>query len=231
MPDDHPEIVARLLVFIYTGQYAISWVPQWRCDGTAPFENVPVMDITVDRSGNSKPLIDTWHRRCVVAIKMYQIADKTLVDDMRWASRDKFLAFLRPDRDDESEGRRFWAKEEMRDVVTIIKLAYESTRSDDWMLHDSIVHRMLVGIQYYDCLKWELCQKLLRDVLSLAVEIATSQLATRRMATKCRVCGKKTQQRLWRCRCGQMNFCEDTQCTKLRKQRSICDTCAVFGTC
>lgn len=122
-------------------------------------------------------------------------------------------------------------KDEMRDVVAVIKLVYESTRPDDWMLHDPIVHRMLVGIQEYGCLRWELCQKLLGDVPSLAVEIASSQLATRQMATKCSVCRRKTKQRLWRCKCGQMNFCDNEECIKLRKVRSICDTCAVFGTC
>lgn len=222
MPDDHPAVIARLLIFVYTGSYLIQPLSTWQHERIAPFK--PIDDIYRNATSD-------WTIASKLAIAMYQVADKTFITALTWMSRKNFLPALRPDRDSETEGDKFWRVTEMSNIAAIVKLVYNSTRADDWMLHDPIVHRMLVGVQDHGCVKWQSYQTLLEDVPRLAFEIATSQLGGRRAARKCTKCHGKTQQRLWRCKCGLMESCGDEECTKLRMIRSICDTCALFGTC
>lgn len=222
MTNDDPAIIARLLIFIYTGEYLVRPLSSWKYDKDAPFTTI---------HDTYKTAADQWQVACKLAVRMYQIADMTLIEPLRWNTRNRFLTSMRPDRDAKTEGLNFWATNEMKDVTEIIKLAYDNTRADDIMLHDPIVHRMLMGMQHHRCVKWNSYQALVDEVPRLAFEIATSQLGGRRCAPKCRSCGKKTAQRLWRCRCGEMENCEDKECMASRRVRWICDTCAKFGTC
>lgn len=222
MQEDQPAIIARLLIFVYTGNYFMQPLAEWAHDGITPFANIQ------DPFHAAK---SDWRVACLLAVALHKVADKLFINGLVWTSRGQFLTALRPDRDDKTEGRRFWSAKDMVDISIIVKSAYETTKEDDWKLHDPIVHRMLIGIGEFECVKWESYQLLLKEVPRLAFEIATSQLGGRRAATQCHRCRKRTPQRLWRCKCGQMESCNDNECITLRQIRSICDTCAVFGTC
>lgn len=221
MSKDEPAIVARLLIFIYTGTFFTLPLSTWKDERACPFTSIhdPYRTAT-----------SHWQIASKLAIAMYQIADMTFINPLKWDSRNRFLTALRPDRTNEKEGQTFWSIDEMEEISGIIKLVYDSTRADDWMLHDPVVHRMLIGMQDHGCVKSEYHQTLLEEVPRLAFEIATSQLGGRRNAPKCGRCGKKTPQRLWRCRCGQMEDCDEEDCGDLRRLRYICDPCAKFWT-
>jgi len=217
-PDDEAELIARVLIFIYSGVYESEDI----CNGLAG--PITQFNTVTDKYAEA---IKKCHLDSELAIKMYSLGTRFFLPELQQLAREVFLGALYSNRVGDAETSDEAISE---DVATkdnrLVKLVYSLTEKDDWSLRDVLVRYALGYIHDCDMLCSEAFQQTLREVPEYAIDIAGSRLSDN--FDLCKFCDKEIFERQWRCKCGKVTNCSDPECADLRTKRSMCYWCSKF---
>ncbi|KAJ9657712.1 hypothetical protein H2198_004127 [Neophaeococcomyces mojaviensis] len=217
-PDDEAELIARVLIFIYSGVYETEDISKGLAGPIAQFNHV---EDKYDKA------IEKWHIDSELAIKMYSLGKRFFIPDLQQAARETFIGAIYNNRAGcvEVSSERISEDAATKDGK-LVKLVYSMTEKEDWSLRDIMVRYALGYIEDCEMLCSEAFQQTLRDVPEYAIDIAGSRLSDN--FELCKFCDEKVFERQWRCKCGKITNCSDQECANLRMKRSMCVWCSRF---
>lgn len=211
LPEDEPEIVARMLVFLYTRSSPRNCLSQF-----SQFKEV---------HDKYNDLHRYWYNDSKLFIKLYHIGDKYMIEDLKTAARRWFARIFTKPFPHHCEMR---AKEPdtAKLLAELIQLAYSIVPAIDYGLKDIILQGMKEAFQEPQALEQEAYSTLLKDVPDFTLDMAMSALDRRSYA--CCECGSLVYPRLFRCACGKVEGCDRRICMEERAQRSVCMDCGTL---
>ncbi|KAK5956630.1 hypothetical protein OHC33_002116 [Knufia fluminis] len=211
LPEDEPEIVARMLVFLYTRSSLRDCLSQF-----SQFKEV---------HDKYNDLHRYWYNDSKLFIKLYHIGDKYVIEDLKTAARRWFARIFTKPFPHHCEMR---AKEPdtAKLLAELIQLAYSIVPAIDYGLKDIILQGMKEAFQEPQALEQEAYSTLLKDVPDFTLDMAMSALDRRSYA--CCECGSLVYPRLFRCACGRVEGCDRRICMEERARRSVCMDCGTL---
>lgn len=125
LPDDQPEIVARMLHYLYTGEYYSTLTDEISGLLSSSFRNGTGSGTTATETDTKRVKMSLLEEEDAgelkVDILMYQCSDKLNVPGLKTAASASFRCHLKP----------FSKSSGMKGLADVVKLAYESTASGD----------------------------------------------------------------------------------------------------
>lgn len=216
--DVHVSLIARLLLFIYTGNYQ-DLTPLADID-CAQFEGI------VD---NYRMAELEWIVDAELSIRMYNLGDYYDIKTLRNAATNSLLrAYHDATRPNVISDDGKMTNLEAEHYSAAIRLTYELTQDDDRTLKDISIRVIKVHIRHFDALAQNGIQNLLRDCPEFTLDLASVELESK--GRRCNDCDQYTTQLSWRCKCGFTASCFDADCCCERTERSICTHCYQRGT-
>ncbi|KAK5100239.1 hypothetical protein LTR70_001773 [Exophiala xenobiotica] len=219
LPEDEPEVVARALIYLYTGKYESDDIASGMAGEVRQFSSLS------DRYSRAS---QTWNTDCELCIKMYNLAGKLMLPELQAELRNIFLRAYYGHREPNYAGTSHdpLTEEGNKDRRALIELVYSTNRSFDWTFKDVLVQNAHTMIEDYGALAMKGFQDMLRDIPGFTLDVASTRLHR----TRCPL--NEEHRALWleqRCNCGRSTSCDNTECNKQRSKRSACDHCVRFG--
>ena len=224
---DFPEVIlsilARLILFIYTGWFPRTFRSQQPDSDGNPFFMVRTKDLFASIEDNVELELKLYTR-------MYAVADKFLLEDLKEMSIRRFCTCFSkycPTKDDWCRTHR----DGHRGVLTtsLAELVYNSTPGDDRDLRDILLTFFLRDLRQLDCDHRSM--PIYRDLIFAIPELAYDLLANglRYMRFKCTTCQNS---KFWilapRCECGE-ELKHSWECKEDDRDHRRCPKCGRTG--
>lgn len=217
LPEDKPEVVARCLIYLYTGVYHADDIKNNIAGEFSQFKHIQDPYTKASRE---------WLKDCELAVEVYNLADRLGLPRLQDKLRRVFLEALclvrerKPRNSDDP--MRPW---DAQSLDRLVKLVYSTSRTSDRTFRDVLVLLAMIHLQQHKASHMNILEQTLEDVPEFTLEIATSKL----YRTNCPECGGRMGCLQRRCKCGQLWACDNDECNVLRTQRSVCFSCAKSG--
>ena len=218
MSKEEPEILARALIYIYTGVYESENIANGLVGEIRQF-----CDVSDRYAAASK----AQSKDCELCIQVHTMADWTMLPELQTALRHIFLqAYYGHRKQEKSVQYRgplnddYYLKEKL-----LVELVYATSRPSDWTFKTLLVQNAHAITRHYQGLAQAGFVELLEHVPRFAVDVAR----TRRHTADRTFCGHQATWLERRCECGSSESCDNEECNKQRTEHSLCIECGRYG--
>lgn len=215
LPDDDPNVIARLLRHIYTGSYTEQISPGLHQDeDEEPTENV---------------MLETVVERSMVHVNMFAAAVKFGIDALREEARKAFMeAFYCGLGND-------YISQIPHGSIKFVSAVYNTTPPQERELRDCVLYEALLErdrwAEYHHDGSPIVHIDMLREVPELAVDLLTYQLRISGDAWICKECDECMGWIPPLCKCNKMyELCDEPECLDMELAASQCVNCFRKGT-
>lgn len=218
LPDDDPKIVARLLLFLYTGGYPVHLTEEWHRLNNENYYAYRKQLASVIRCNDNEDEIPT-SSLCVEAA-VHGIAEKYVVPRLKELSAEAYQECM-----DAKWNKR--CPETIAEFIRSIKIVYNTTKPSD-RLRDFVVWQ--TQIDYLTTVHFRAFQELFTSNGDFAWDLVAKGKA--KQWVWCNRCKGNVQLRHFEryCLCGMMGFCyESDVCGNWEKL--MCTDCYKVGQC
>lgn len=227
--DDDPALIARMLAFLYTGEYCVDSL-------TATPSGLPLYQF----HGVQDPfLVDdmNWASKCRLHCHLFALADKYAIHTLRTQAHSRFARdyYHFYDEDDQSVSSDSSAEEtsqdnkELEKTSSVVRVVYESTPESVTELRRVVVRNVRRNAKH-SVFNNSAMRAVLKDVPDFAYDLTLAhQSSTVNHNSKCGKCGRDWVEYPHPCACGIVGTCGATECRQKWVRESVCLECYTVG--
>lgn len=216
LPENEPSIIARVLFFIYTGEYLNELV------STKPSQLHSVLDLYKQNSEDNAKLRDEWN----LHTEMFAMATKFGIPDLRLKAKIHFTKAISTAYN-ESAGERTFAS--LPGVVETVKKVYESPVESFRELQVIIASHFAVEVDWaHSNNEGFPDENLFKEVPGLVLDLFMGYAVDLTAGWFCP--DEKTARRLWlpSCKCRKIRtLCEEEECIQAYAEHKFCRSCLI----
>lgn len=227
LQDDDPALVARMLAFLYTGEYCVESLT------TTPFGlplslfgDVHDPFVVADMSGLQK---------CLLHCQIFALADRYAISSLRTEAHSQFTRDYYGDSEEDDGGKSetgdyFYDDDELVQVSSLIRAVYESTPATVRELRRVLIRNIFVSSRRH-LFDNAAMRAVLTEVPDASDLVLAHHSGPINRQTTCEACDEKEKdynvQEL--CACGNVGPCDVLACQQQWKKESVCERCYVVG--